>query len=217
MTNLLRYEKNYCLIIVGLFSAILFFSSCSSKTSAKLILSGDKVLVLGDSISEGYGVGQKNSWVANLEKITNWQIINAGVSGDTTEDGLVRLPKLISDNQIHTLIIELGGNDMLRRLPNSLSIKNIENMIDLAKTQNIQVILIAVPEVSVFSTLVNNLSDAKFYNEIAENKKVLLVDGVISEVLSHTKYRLDQIHPNLEGHKYLAEITSEKLRKLNVW
>lgn len=202
--------------ILIFFTLSLVIYGCVSEINGRYIPPGEKVLVLGDSISEGYGVGIKNSWVSHLQKSTNWQIINAGVSGETTIEGLNRLPALITQYQPQTLIIELGGNDMLRKIPITSIIDNFEQMINIAQAKNIQVILMAIPEVSVFAAITANLDDAKFYKAISKQKKIPLITTAVSEVLSDANLRLDQIHPNEQGHITLSDKVFKKLKSLNI-
>lgn len=104
------------------------------------------ILVLGDSLSAAYGISSELGWVNLLSsKITQekkpYQVINSSISGDTTINGLKRLPKLLSKYQPEIIIIELGANDGLRGLSLKTMTKNLELMIKLCKESNTRIVL----------------------------------------------------------------------------
>ena len=174
------------------------------------------VLVLGDSISAGYGLSREQSWVAQLAPLAGWKMINGGVSGDTSRQGLARLPALLEEHRPVVVIIELGGNDMLRRMAINETVLAIEAIITKVKVASARPVLMAIPAPSLAGAAFGNLSDADFYAEIAARQKVALIDSTVSEVLSETSLKLDQLHPNAEGHRELATRVAEKLRRLGL-
>ncbi len=115
------------LILVSILFALLL--SCSdSKPKNLTIPQGATVLILGDSLSYGTGANAGEDYPSLLAKATSWNIINAGISGDTTAGGLERLPELIAKHQPKLLIVELGGNDFLQRLPQNQTIENLKTI-----------------------------------------------------------------------------------------
>ena len=97
----------------------------------------NQILVLGDSISAGYGIRLENGWVNLLQRRLdelqiNWRVTNASISGETTTGGLRRLPGLLKDIAPHIVIIELGGNDGLRGYPIPRIKENLTSMVDLS-------------------------------------------------------------------------------------
>jgi len=108
-----------------------------------------KLLVLGDSISAGYGLSQGQGWVTLLKKRLvqqgyDYQVVNASISGETTQGGLTRLPKLLRQHQPDLVLIELGGNDGLRGLPLTLMRQNLSRMIDLSQKAGTQPLLLGI-------------------------------------------------------------------------
>ena len=94
------------------------------------------ILVVGDSLSAGYGINIQDGWVALLQKkLPEHKIYNASISGDTSGNGLERLPETLKKYQPTLTIIELGANDGLRGIPLSTIRENLLKMIDLAKQQ----------------------------------------------------------------------------------
>lgn len=178
---------------------------------------GSPVLILGDSISAGYGLEPRQSWPALLAERTGWRVINGGVSGDTTAQGRARLPSLLDRHHPAAVIIELGGNDMLRQVPREQTVANLEAIITEVKTARAQPILMAVPAPSLFGAAFGSLSDAEFYAGLAERRQVPLLSGAIAEVLSDSGHTLDRLHPNAEGSRLLAERAAEELRKAGLF
>lgn len=105
------------------------------------------VLVLGDSISAGYGVPAGSGWVSLLQKALQSQgtaVVNASISGETTEGGKARLPALLSGHQPTVVVLELGGNDGLRGFPLAVTRANLERMITDATAAGAQVLLLGM-------------------------------------------------------------------------
>lgn len=122
---------------------LLFVSSGAATAPAP------SVLVLGDSLSAGFGLAVEDTWVALLETRLNdqgygYRVINASISGDTTGNGLRRLPRALDIHQPEIVIIELGGNDGLRGLPVAVMRDNLEAMIVHARTQGALVVLAGI-------------------------------------------------------------------------
>jgi acyl-CoA thioesterase-1 len=107
------------------------------------------ILVLGDSVSAGYGLASNEGWVALLQSRLKaqgygYRVINASVSGETTTGGLARLPRALSVHRPQIVIVELGGNDGLRALPLEASRQNLERIIETAQSSGAQVLLLGM-------------------------------------------------------------------------
>jgi len=104
---------------------------------------GSTLLVLGDSLSAGYGINQESGWVALLEKDLgdSHSIINGSISGDTTGGGLNRLPRLLEEFSPDYVLLELGGNDGLRGQPLNLMKSNLQAMITLVREAGAEPVL----------------------------------------------------------------------------
>lgn len=216
LTTIERSARFVQRIAGGLLLAVaLLGAACSGPKEAPLPRQA-VVLVLGDSISAGHGLSREQSWVAGLAPLTGWQLINGGVSGDTTQQGRARLPALLEEHQPAAVIIELGGNDMLRRLSTHETVTTLDALITEVRAAGARPVLMAIPAPSVAGAAFGSLSDAEFYAEIAERQKVPLIDEVVADVLSTPALKLDQLHPNAEGHRELASRVADKLRRLGL-
>lgn len=172
------------------------------------------MLILGDSLSYGTGANQGEDYPTLLAGTTGWQIINAGIPGDTSAGGLARLPDLLAAHKPKLLIVALGGNDFLQHLPNSQTDANLRAILAQAKGQGIVTTLVAIPELSPIRAAVGSLSDHPLYEKIAEETATPLVEDVFSEVLSDNALKADQVHPNAAGYKEASKRMLAELEKL---
>ena len=194
---------------------MLVLLACGEKHPPQpAIVQGATVLILGDSLSFGTGAKPEEAYPVLLEKTTGWHIVNAGVPGDTTSGGLQRLPDLLETHQPKLLLIELGGNDLLRQVSPKQIEENLKSIIAQAKTLGVPVALVAIPEISPFMAAVGNLSDHPLYARVAEETQVPLVTDVFSDVLSKRDLKSDQIHPNAQGYAVVASEMQKVLKAL---
>ena len=196
-----------------LLALVLLLGACGKPKEAALP-SGTRVLALGDSLTAPHGVTPEQAWPTLLAAKTGWAVVNAGVSGDTSAGALQRLPGLIEEHNPQLVLVTLGGNDMLRRLPQGQTTANLGRMLALAKTHGAKAVLLATPKPSLAGAAFNNLSAAEFYREVAKESQVPLIEDAMAEVLSKTELKGDQLHPNAAGHALLAEKIFEGLKKI---
>lgn len=183
--------------------AVLLAAACSEPKPAALP-AGSRVLAMGDSLTAPHGVQPGEDWPTLLGQKTGWVVVNAGVSGDTSAQALERLPALLEEHNPQLVLLTLGGNDMLRRLPQGQTVANLGRMIALARAHGAKAVLLATPKPSIAGAVFNNLSPPDFYAEVAREHQVPLIADPLSEVLSDTSLKGDQLHPNAAGHALLA-------------
>lgn len=136
-----------------------------------------RLLILGDSLSAAYGMRQEQGWVTLLQDAfepKGIRVINAAISGETTDGGLARLPRLLEQHQPSHLLIELGGNDGLRGYPVSKLKTNISAMITMAKDRDIKVLLQQMQIPTNFGRRYNQMFTNAF-TTLAEQHDVPLV------------------------------------------
>ena len=195
------------------YASVLLLAACGSKSGKKQtkIAADSTILALGDSLTYGYGASPAESYPAQLQKLTGWDIINGGISGDTSAQALSRLPALLQ-RKPKLVIISIGGNDFLRKLPEAETRNNIAEIIESVQKENIPAVLVGVPHLSV-GALFGHLSDHPLYQELAEQYKIPLFEGAWSEILSDEKLKSDQIHANAAGYRIFAEKLEKFLRE----
>jgi acyl-CoA thioesterase I len=185
-----------------------------SKPHYAPIPPGATVLVLGDSVSYGTGAGKDEDYPTLLAARTGWNIINAGVPGDTTEGGLQRLPRLLQEYSPQLLLVELGGNDFLRRVPRARTASNLKAILAQSRARGVPAVLMAVPRPNLFGAAVGSLSDDAIYEEIAKQTDTPIVEDVLSDVLAKNSLKSDPIHPNAQGYRLVAENLHLALQEL---
>ena len=186
---------------------LLCLTACSDSTPQINLLSDDAViLAFGDSLTHGTGASKGESYPAILENSINRKVINAGVPGELSMQGLKRLPELLDKHQPKLLILCHGGNDILHRENLADAEANIRQMITLAENKNIPVILLGVPKPSLF------LNPAKLYANIAENTNVIFIPNLIPDILSDASMKSDPAHPNKSGYRKMALALADTLR-----
>ena len=186
-----------------LMSAAVATSSCSREPSKEYLPADSTVVALGDSLTYGYGATPQTSYPAILAELTGWQVINAGVNGDTSADVLARSAAIIAQNP-DLVLLGVGGNDVLSRTEPLTTKANISATIATIKAANIPVVLIADPHFSS-SALFGRASDNPIYKEIATSEEIPLYSKGWSEVLSDDSLKSDQIHANAAGYRHFAQ------------
>ncbi len=198
----------YLIAVLIIFILLISFKKESAEVSK--LKNRDTILAFGDSITYGFGADNSQSYPYLLSQSTNHKVINAGINGDTSQDGLRRLPALLKDDSIKLILLCFGGNDIIQKQPLSTLKSNIKAMIQMAKAKNISVVLISVPNVSLFG-----LDPLDLYDEIADEEDIELVEGLLAHVLGRSSLKSDYIHPNAKGYRYIADEVSIYLKSNN--
>ena len=193
-------------------AVLLLAVACGQPKEAPLP-PGTRVLALGDSLTAAHGVTPDEAWSALLAARTGWLVINGGVSGDTSAGALQRLPALLDEHDPQLVLVTLGGNDMLRRLPPGQTTANLGQLLVRVKAHGARAVLLATPQPSLAGAVFNNLSAPDFYRQVARDHQVPLIEEALPDVLSDPRLKGDQIHPNAAGHALLSKKIFEALRK----
>lgn len=193
-------------------SAAVLLSACSRRTPAYTALPrGSRVLALGDSLTAGYGATPEAAYPAQLARLTGWQVDNGGVSGDTSAQALARLPALLRA-QPKLVLIGIGGNDFLRKLPEADTRRHIGRLLESVQQAGSQPLLIAMPKIGLAAAF-GHLSDHPLYAELAEQYRTPLLRDVWSEILADDSLKSDAIHANAAGYRLFAERLADFLQQ----
>lgn len=184
------------------------------KEKEEAVPQGSVVLALGDSLTAGAGVTPEEAWPSLLASRTGWVVINGGVNGDTTAAALKRLPSLLEEHAPVLVLVTLGGNDMLRHIPQQETVADLEKILTLVKAHGAKPVLLATPKPSVAGAVFQHLSAPDFYREVADAQQVPLIEDAIADVISDPELKGDPLHPNVAGHALLAEKIFEALRSM---
>lgn len=166
---------------------------------------GATVLAFGDSITYGTGAARNEDWPTLLAVKTGWNIINAGVPGDTAQAGRMRIGPLLAEHRPALVVVGLGGNDFLRRRPPDRVKEDLRDILRQVKASGVPTVMLAVPAPSLLAAVASHLSDAPLYKALSVEEDVLLVEGVIASVLSDNALKADAIHPNAQGYRRMAD------------
>jgi len=177
------------------------------------------ILLLGDSVSAGYGMQVNQSWVYLLNKSFKqdnlpYQIINASISGETTSGGLSRLPDILAKNDVEHLIVELGGNDGLRGLSPKVIKNNLLQIITLAQNKGIKVSLMKIRITPNYGPRYNKMFEQVFV-DVAEEKSVALMPFFVEQVALDSELMFDDgIHPNEKAQPIIADFMKKEILAL---
>ena len=173
--------------------------------------SNDVVGGFGGSLTYGNGASAEESDPAGLSDVLGRGVIGLGVPGERTDGGLRRLPEVLDEFRPRLLLLCLGGNDMLRKVDAPTIEANLREMVQMAKSQGTDVVLISVPKPALFG------GNAEFYRRIAKDFGLPLEDDVLHEVLRDNALKSDPIHPNARGYRRIAEEIAALLRETGAW
>ena len=173
------------------------------KMTAQPVPPGSTVLALGDSLTFGTGASAETSYPTVLAGLTGWNVVNAGVPGDTSAQALARLPALLAEHQPKLVIVSIGGNDFLRKLPESDTRAHVHAICKQSLDAGAQVLLVAVPRATVAAAL-GQMTDHALYAEVAKDLKIPLQREAWGEVLAQPDLRADAVHANARGYAQFA-------------
>lgn len=176
------------------------------------IVSAKTILVLGDSLSAGYGIDAKQGWVNLLQQRLDQQypkkhkVVNASVSGETTSGGLARLPKLLTTYKPDVVVIELGGNDGLRGQPPQMIQKNLAQLIQLSQKQKATVLLFGMKIPPNYGSAYSSAFENN-YRVVSQQYKIKLLPFFLEGVAGQKGLiQNDQIHPNAKAQPIMLNL-----------
>jgi acyl-CoA thioesterase-1 len=179
----------------------------------------NRILIVGDSISAGFGLESGQEWAALLQKKLqeqqlNYQVVNASISGDTTAGGLTRIEKLLTENKPQWVLIELGANDGLRGLSPKEMKKNLAQSILLSQKSGAKVLLL---EVKIPPNYGKRYLDEFYavYPQLSTELSVPFVSSIMEDVaLNKELMQQDLLHPNAQAQPFLLNRIWQTLKPL---
>lgn len=194
------------LVVIGL----VLLNLLSTDPQLERLPSNASVLALGDSLTYGTGVDKHNSYPAVLQNLSGLNVINAGIPGETSAGTLSRVKQELQKHQPDLVILCIGGNDILRRHNKKEIVSNIQQLIDIIKQHDSQLVMLAVPEFGLYPTAPD------FYQELADKNGIPLDNETIPSMLRDSSLKSDAIHGNEAGYRVIAEGVYELLRESGV-
>ena len=198
--------------IIAATSALLiaawFFWPSPYERVKNLASPGSSIISFGDSLTAGYGAGSGEDYPTQLSQRIRVPVINAGVSGDTTESALARIDSAVLATSPRIVIVGLGGNDYLRGVNIATTESNLRTIIRKIQARGAMVVLLG------FSFPSLTADYASMYERVADDEECLLVDGVMKGILRDRSLKSDEIHPNARGYALMAERIAPPVAKL---
>ncbi|CAH6879547.1 multifunctional acyl-CoA thioesterase I and protease I and lysophospholipase L1 [Vibrio chagasii] len=199
-----------------LISFLLFiFFSTASLAQGSASAQDSKLLILGDSLSAGYNMDIKQSWpsllpdaLAKHDKAVT--VVNGSISGDTTGNGLARLPQLLEEHAPDTVLIELGANDGLRGFPPKLMSSNLDQIIEQIKAAGAKPIMMQIKIPPNYGKRYNQQFEYVFA-ALADQQNVPLLPFFLEHIILTEWMMNDGLHPKPEAQPWIAEFVAEEL------
>jgi len=176
--------ERYCLLLL---LALTCLAGCGKPPRQTAQPAGAPVLAFGDSITQGAGAAPGEDYPSHLAASSGWRVHNAGVAGDTAAD-------------------------FLRRRPEAEVKEDLRAIVRASRQAGAEVVLLAVPRLSLLGAVTGQLPDAKIYAELASEERLPLLPGIIAGILSEPQLKADPIHPNAAGYRRMANEVAAQLR-----
>jgi len=190
------------IILVGL-----VLVACKSDAKLNPLPADGKILAFGDSLTYGTGALPEHSYPVVLQSLVDREVVNGGVPGEISAEGLKRLAIWLKEYEPKLVIICHGANDLLRALSEEKAAENVRAMVKLARDQGVDVLLVAVPKFGLMRT------PPEFYEEIARKFDVPIERHVLEDIEGNEALKSDAVHPNAEGYRLMAQAIAKRLQK----
>lgn len=178
------------------FIAAVFFAACS-RQPFNVNNGGSDIIAFGDSLTYGYGAEYNESYPAVLAELLDRNVINAGISGNTAQDGLNRIEEL-DDYSPYMILIEFGANDYMRKRPFEQTKSALTQIVDYTQKRGAVAVIIDTggPGMGKYSS---------FMKQLAKEKNAVYVPAVLEGIFTKPSLKSDMIHPNAKGYALIAQ------------
>ena len=184
----------------------LALTSCVKKEVKNTNSSGKNIICFGDSITFGYGVNPGEDYPTNLAKLVNRPVINAGVDGDTSTQGLQRIKTDVLDKKPYLVLIEFTGNDFLKKVPLYTTIDNIKEMVREIQKAGA---MTAIVDVSAGLFLLDYRIQL---SKLARETESIFIPATLNGIITNPSMKSDFMHPNVSGYKIVAERVRREIK-----
>ncbi len=185
--------------------ACLFLVACQPGGRLTPIDANSTILAFGDSLTYGTGVSAGSSYPAVLDSLIEAEVIRSGVPGEISSDGLKRLEAVLRETNPDLVLLCHGGNDILRRMSSQDTKQNLTAMVNLILSRDAEVILIAVPNVSLFPKA------ASYYAELEEELAVPVEYDILASLQRDNSKKSGAVHFDSIGYREMAEAVRDLL------
>jgi acyl-CoA thioesterase-1 len=200
------------ILALAIITNLVLMKENNSKSTNVVLKENSLILAFGDSLTNGFGANSELSYPKLMQKKTGLKVINAGVNGELSSEGLLRLPMFLR-HKPDLVILCHGGNDILNNLSSVQLKNNLLAMIKLIQESGAKVLLVGVPNFGLFGFDVHEV-----YEEVADETDVSFEDKILTDIERKDSLKSDFIHPNEKGYEMMADafIKILKIQKLNI-
>ena len=192
--------------MLALISIVVLLAGCGKGKELPPLPATGTVVAFGDSLTFGTGASGEQSYPTILQGLISREVINAGVPGEKTGDGVQRLSLLLAMFQPKLLILCHGFDELQNQGDYDQVARNVRAMVDIAKSRGVGVVLVAAPKIGVMT------APAMLYGSVALQAEVPFEAGIVSHILNDKSLAPDGTHPNALGYRLLAEQLAKKLK-----
>ena len=185
--------------------AALLAVSCGDKP-VRQPTAGTRIICFGDSLTAGTGASRGMDYPAQLSRLISREVVNAGVPGDTTAEGLARLEADVLSQSPRLVLITLGGNDLKNRIPKEEAFRNLREIVDRIHEAG------AVAIIGGIDIPLYGRGFGAAYRKLAEETGAVLIENILEDILGDRALMSDPIHPNDAGYAIMAERFHEAIR-----
>lgn len=195
--------------LCAVMAALSAIPGCSRDEPTLRPLNQNAIIVaFGDSLTFGTGANTNESYPAELAKQIGRTVINSGIPGEVSRDGLARLDEVLEREKPALMILCHGGNDLLRKLDRKQLKSNLTAMIENARRKGVDVVLLGVPEPTLLMR-----STAAVYVEVATELNVPFDSETLAKIESDDALKSDYVHPNAQGYLEMARAVTALLKR----
>jgi len=192
-------KKKAFLLLAFCFFLLALVCGCAKREIKNIDSKGTGIICFGDSITFGYGVNPGQDYPSALAKAVDVAVDNVGVDGDTTTEALKRIQADVLDKQPRLVIIEFGGNDFLKKVPEEITINNLRKMVELVQAKGAMVAIVDISAGMFFAQY------RKAYGKIAQETGAIFIPHILSGIITNPSMKSDFLHPNAEGYRIVAQ------------
>ena len=186
---------------------LVLLTGCGDDIRLQALTPDSIILAFGDSLTYGTGAVRGKSYPDALAELTKLNVVNAGIPGEVTSQGLKRLPGELEKHRPNLIIICHGGNDIIKKLPPRQTEANLRRMIEISHASGAEVVLISVPRFSLLKSVPD------YYQTIANDFAVPIESKILPELEFDTEMKSDPIHLNAVDYHRFAEALASLIKK----
>jgi len=207
MFNSLKYIR-LRLTVTGVILFSVFLFGCSHREIKNIDSKGKTIICFGNSLTSGVGASSGNDYPTLLAKHLNLRVINAGLPGDTTNGALKRIESDVLDKNPLLVIVELGGNDFLHKMPRDETYRNLDKIIETIQDCGAMVAIMEIRAGFIMRDY------ARIYQKLAKANKAILIPDLLGGILTNPQLKYDYMHPNDEGYKFMTDKILKAIKPL---